>query len=255
MNKKGLIKEGKYTFDQLDKWAQEEDYDYYHDNFTPGDEEMCEHCGKTGAKYYNAFGQRLNFGGFDSDKLLCDHCAQETFNNLDATSNMKKKAWFTQPSLGYRYRLNPDAFSTETSSWKLQNLEQLRDFIDSKGGSITEDELAVFVKGETNASGNYVDRELKSIITKYLIPEDTFKEDNDNEFDGMQDRGGDFYQGDGIVASLVKEALDISDQIAPMSWSAEGEEEAPMGAGPSLPPKEELQNPNDPSQAQPVYDS
>ena len=83
---------GDYNMRQASiKKAQEEDYDYYHDNFTPGEDAECEYCGKPGARYYNAFGQRLNFGGFDSDKLLCEHCAQEEFKK-DREGSMKKKA-------------------------------------------------------------------------------------------------------------------------------------------------------------------
>lgn len=59
----------------------ESDYEYYNDNFTPDKNAECEYCGKMGANYYNAFGQQLNFGGFDTDKLLCDDCAKKEFEN------------------------------------------------------------------------------------------------------------------------------------------------------------------------------
>ncbi|MCK9543460.1 MAG: hypothetical protein M0R03_15675 [Novosphingobium sp.] len=143
--RKGKLKEGKYSFAQLNKLAYEEDYDYYHDNFTPDDDAECEHCGALGAKYYNQAGQKLNFGGFATDKLLCDRCAEEEFKD--------------------------DKFAS-------------------------------------------------------------------------------------IANSLVKEALDVSDQIAPMDWTTDSGVEQPAGAGPALQPKPELQNnPNDPSSANVVYDT
>ncbi len=62
-----------------------------------------------------------------------------------------------------------------------------------------------------------------------------------------------------IAASLVKEAIDISDQISPMGWTTQGEDNAPVGAGPNLPPNQDLNspqnNPNDTSNANTVYDT
>ena len=56
----------------------ESDYDDYW-NIT-SDDEKCENCNTTeNVNYYNNAGQLLNFGGFDSDKLLCDKCADEQF--------------------------------------------------------------------------------------------------------------------------------------------------------------------------------
>ena len=58
----------------------EDDYDDYCDITADG--ESCDNCGSyKNVNYYNNAGQLLNFGGFDSDKLLCDECFCENIKN------------------------------------------------------------------------------------------------------------------------------------------------------------------------------
>lgn len=64
----------------------EEDYQYYADNFSFDEqsEHECEDCGENGASLYNAFGQLLSTGGFDSDLTLCNACHKSRFEDKNA---------------------------------------------------------------------------------------------------------------------------------------------------------------------------
>jgi len=94
INEEFLKEVNEYLFNlknkAIAKKAQEEDYDYYNDNyrFNEDEEHYCEQCSAPGAKFYNAFGQQLQIGGFDSDATLCDKCHEERFQKEG--SKMKK---------------------------------------------------------------------------------------------------------------------------------------------------------------------
>jgi hypothetical protein len=146
-------------------------------------------------------------------------------------------------------------------SFGTQEIQQLLNEFIVTNGKIASETTADMDKEVPGTVEDAEDKDKLMWTPPWLDKEDgDKKKDDTDEKETKDDKKEDKEATLGaIAAELVKEAIDISDQISPMGWTTESEDNAPVGAGPNLPPNPELNNdqnnPNDPSKANVVYDT
>lgn len=187
----------------------------------------------------------------------------------DFFGNLQKKATYECPECGAPLVMG--SFTLEDTGmignwhceecgleWKESDLEDSLSEIASKRGaeknassSDIPDEIDIFIK-----DGYYTDSSINEVVSSLLsdYPEhfDTIeyaREYVELVYDQLE------RYGDPKESSLNKQSDDISDRVSPMSWTTdEPKSEAPAGAGPSLPPNQNIQE-NTPQNKKVLYDS